>query len=145
VTTSAIKMARIPVRTRLGEYPWSHFHSNPLEIPKLNKIAAHQSILRSSLSCHPPLQMLGGSVGSRRLGFFIETMQDIGRTALRSQILVEFEEILRILKSILDSYFQRLLHSCWFISLTTCLMYSSALWAKLEMPSRCWNINNKLE
>jgi len=122
---------------------WENIHIafpfNPLEIPKLNKIAAHQSISVQLINA-TTAQMLVDQL-EQKVGFFMKSMQDMGEQALRSQILGWLKRFWGF-QIILISYFSKA--STFMLVIPLHAWYSSALWAKLEMPSRCWNMKTTL-
>jgi D-serine deaminase-like pyridoxal phosphate-dependent protein len=93
VTASSIKMAEY-----LSGQGWSNIHIafpfNPLEIPKLNKIATHQSISVQLINASTA-QMLVDQL-EHKVGFFIEIDAGYGRTGVEVSDFGMIEEILRI-------------------------------------------------
>ncbi|REG94617.1 alanine racemase [Algoriphagus antarcticus] len=95
VTVSSIKMAEY-----LSGQGWVNIHIafpfNPLEIPKLNKIAAKQSISVQLINAETT-QMLADQLESS-VGFFIEIDAGYGRTGVEVTDFGLIEEIMLIAK-----------------------------------------------
>lgn len=93
VTASSIKLAEY-----LCGQGWENIHIafpfNPLEIPRLNKIAAHQSISVQLINA-TTAQMLVDQL-ENKVGFFIEIDAGYGRTGVEVTDFGLIEEILRI-------------------------------------------------
>lgn len=95
VTASSIKMAEY-----LSGQGWVNIHIafpfNPLEIPKLNKIAAHQSISVQLINADTT-RLLADRL-EHPVGFFIEIDAGYGRTGVEVSDFGLIEEILLIAK-----------------------------------------------